>query len=202
MRRRAGASERGNSIVNKCLYSVLLLALVLVACASPQTPTPTPAPAAGVVLQKILNDCWGVTQIKELDGNRADHKNAFACARARLLQMALDYPDAAEPHRVLAWGYFYVLQDEAAAQAEYELAAEIYARQGRTADQADVLVRIAQLAIQYDRRSGCDFLRRAAELDAQNTRITTLLQNFECIPRTSVPLQTPTLPDVTITPAP
>ncbi len=186
------------------LYAAALVVLLLLpACAYRTPPTPTPAPAAGVVLQKILNDCWGVTQIKELDGNRKDHKDAFGCASPRLLQMALDYPDAAEPHRVLAWGYLYALGDAAAAQAEYERAAEIYARQGRTADQADVLVRIAQLAIQSDRRSGCNFLQQAAALDAQNTRITTLLQNFECIPRPVAQTGTPApVPVIMMTPTP
>ncbi len=161
------------------------------ACSSGTPPPPTAAPAAGVVLQKILNDCWGVTQIKDLDGNRKDHTDAFGCAKPRLLKMAWDYPDAAEPHRVLAWGYLYAMNDNAAAQAEYERAAEIYGKQGKTTDQADILVRIAQLAIQYDRQSGCNFLQQAATLDAQNERIKTLLQNFECIPRPAAPTATP-----------
>ncbi|MGB8648530.1 MAG: hypothetical protein WCF84_25060 [Anaerolineae bacterium] len=176
-----------------CLYGAALLALALLAaCTAETATTPTPGPAAGVVLQKILNDCWGVSQIKDLDGNRADHKAAFECARPRLLELSRDYPEAAEPHRVLAWGYLYAQEDDGAAEAEYERAAAIYAKQGRAADQADILIRIGQLVIQHDQRSGCDFLRQAAQLDPQNTRITTLLQNFECIPRTVLPERPPT----------
>ncbi len=185
------------------LSAVAMLALVLLsACDSTAVRSPTPAPAAGVILQKILNDCWGVTQMQDLDGNRADHKNAFECARVRLLELSRDYPDAAEPHRVLAWGYLYALQNDEAAEAEYQRAADIYARQGRLADQADILIRIGQLAIQEDRRTGCNFLRQAAQLDPQNTRTTLLLQNFDCIPRTLTPAQSETPAAATWTPVP
>ncbi len=166
----------------------LAMLLLAAACNSGVTPTPTPAPAAGVVLTKILGDCWGVKEFKELDGTRPDHTRAFECARKRLLEMAQQYPEAAEPHRVLAWGFLYALKDEAAAQAEYERAAEIYAQQDHPVEQADVLVRIAvQLTMQYDRRSGCDLLTQAAALDPQNSRILVLLRNFDCISPTVVP---------------
>jgi hypothetical protein len=166
-----------------------LAALVLTAaCNSGVTPTPTPAPAAGVVLFKILGDCWGVKELKDLDGTRPDHVRAFECARRRLLEMGEQYPEAAEPHRVLAWGYLYALKDEAAAQAEYERAAEIYAQQGHPVEQADILVRIAvQLTMQHDRRSGCNLLSQAAGLDPANSRVPVLLRNFDCIPRTVIP---------------
>ena len=79
-------------------------------------------------------------------------------------------------------------EDEAAAQAEYERAAEIYAQQGHPVEQADILVRIAvQLTMQYDRRSGCNLLGQAAGLDPANSRIPILLRNFDCIPRTVIP---------------
>lgn len=180
------------------LTGILGLALLFmaVACASAVTSTPTPVPAAGVVLTKILGDCWGLKEFKQLDGTRPDHTRAFECARKRLLDMAQQYPEAAEPHRVLAWGYLYALKDEAAAQAEYERAAEIYARQNQPVEQADVLVRIAlQFTMQYDRRSGCDLLTQAAALDPENSRIPVLLRNFECISPTVVP-------PATITPTP
>ena len=166
----------------------LLFVAGLAACAgAAPTRTRTPAPAAGVVLQNILNDCWGVTQLTELDGRRQDHKNGFACARARLLQMARDYPDAAEPHRILAWGYLYALQDEPAAVAEYERAAEIYARGGFKSEQAAILLQLGQLAMQHDRRSGCDLLNQSAELDPQDGRTAQLLQNFQCVPHGTTP---------------
>ena len=169
------------------LYLISALALVcLSACTPAAQPTPTPAPAAGVVLQKILNDCWGVNQIKDLDGNRADQVRAFECARARLLNMALAYPDAAEPHRVLAWGYLYALKDQATARAEYERAAEIYAQEGQPADQADMLFQISQLTMPYDQLGGCNLLQQAANLDPQNARIPVVLQNFNCVPRATL----------------
>ncbi len=170
------------------LLSAALLFTLLTACDRAPTPTPTSAPAAGAVLQKILSDCWGVTQIKDLDANRSDHVKAFECARTRLLQMAQTYPEAAEPHRVLAWGYLYAMQDEAVALAELERAAQIYAQQGRTVEQAEMLVRIAvQLTMPHDQRSGCALLQEAARLDPQNARIPTLLRNFNCVPKGTVP---------------
>ncbi len=175
------------------------LVLAVVACGPAATHTPTPAPAAGAVLQKILNDCWGLAQMQDLDGTRADHVKGFECARKRLLDMARTYPDAAEPHRVLAWGYLYALKDETVAQAEYERAAEIYAQQGRKADQADMLMRIAvQMAMKQDPRRGCALLTQAADPDPQNARLMTLLQNFNCVPR-ATSAATPS-PSVFITP--
>ncbi len=176
----------GSAKIVSLLFAAALLAL-LEACTTTATPTPTPAPAAGAVLQKILGDCWGVTQIKDLDANRPDHVKAFECARTRLLQMAQVYPDVPEPHRVLAWGYLYALEDEAVAQAELERAAQIYAEQGRTAEQADMLTRIAvQLTMPHDQRRGCALLQQAGQVDPQNTRIPTLLQNFNCVPRSTI----------------
>ncbi len=172
----------------RALAAALLVLALAAACAPKATQTPTLAPAAGVVLQKILNECWGVFQIKELDGTRADQVKAFECARLRLLDMARVYPNTAEPHRVLAWGYLYALKDETAAQAEYERAADIYAAQGRTTDQAEMLVRIAvQMTMTHDQRRGCVLLEQAAELDPKNARISTLRQNFNCIPRATSP---------------
>ncbi len=173
----------------------LALAVVAAACgtAAPR-PTPTPPLAAEAVLQKILNDCWGVSRIQDLDGNRADHVKAFECARPRLLLMGQTYAQAAEPHRVLAWGYLYALKDDQAAEAELERAAQIYARLGQTADQADMLVRIAiQLTMPTDARRGCSLLAQAAGLDPQDASITTYLQNFNCIPRTT-PVPVPGTP--------
>lgn len=175
----------------------MLLALALfvsAACGPSATPTPTPAPAAGVVLQQILTDCWGVTQLRELDGTRPDHVRAFECARTRLLTMAHDYPNAAEPHRLLAWGYLYALDDEAAAQAEYERAAEIYEARNRPQDQSEMLIRLAMLAVPHDLDRGCELLKQAAEVDAENVRAPQLLQNFACS------TQSASAPTFTVTP--
>lgn len=163
--------------------------LFLAACVPSATPTPTPAPPAGVILQQILTDCWGVTQLKELDATRPDHVRAFECARPRLLTMARNYPSAAEPHRLLAWGYLYALDDEAAAQAEYERTVEIYNQLNRTQDESEILIRLAMLALQYDRLRGCTLLRQAADTDTRNESAPVLLQNFGCN-STSFPLST------------
>lgn len=175
------------------LLGVVVLAAcsLTAACGPGATPTATPAPAAGAVLQRILGDCWGVAEFKDLDGTRPDHVRGFECARTRLLEMAQQYPEAAEPHRILAWGFLYADKNEAAAQAEYELAAQIYSSQGHTVEQADILVRIAvQLTMQHDQRSGCDLLKQAALLDPQNARVPVFLRNFECVPLTAVPSAT------------
>lgn len=178
------------------LRAIVLLCLgicvILFAGCDAEAPTPTPTPAAGVILQHILTDCWGVTQLKDLDGTRPDHTRAFECARPRLLAMARDYPDAAEPHRLLAWGYYFTLQDENAARAEYERAAQIYGANARAAEQAEMLVQLASLAFKYDQTRGCAYLLQALALDTANARATQLLRNFGCLVPT--PVVTPTAP--------
>lgn len=142
---------------------------------------PPVPPAAGVVLQQILSDCWGVTQLKELDGTRADHTRAFECARPRLLEMTRTYPDAAEPHRLLAWGYYFAHQDEDAARAEYERAAQLYGARARPIEQAEMFVQLASIALKYDQTSGCELLLQALALDTTNERAAQLLRNFGCL---------------------
>ena len=166
--------------------------IAVTACAA-ATATPTPPPPASAVLQQILTDCWGVTQLKELDGTRPDHTRAFECARPRLLEMTRMYPDAPEPHRLLAWGYYFALQDEDAARAEYERAAQIYGARTHPAEQAEMLVQLASLALKYDQTSGCDLLLQALALDTNNTRAAQLLRNFGCLLPT--PALTPTATD-------
>lgn len=160
------------------------------ACAA-NVPTPSPLPAAGVVLSQILADCWGVTQLKELDGTRPDHTRAFECARTRLLHMTRTYPDAAEPHRLLGWGYYFAIQDEDAARAEYERAAQIYGEHGRLAEQSEMLVQLASLAFKHDHVRGCALLNQSLVLDAGNARAAQLLRNFGCLV-TPLPPSTPT----------
>jgi hypothetical protein len=129
-----------------------------------------------------------VAQLSDLDGTRADHTRAFECARVRLLQMARAYPDAAEPHRLLAWGYYYALQNEDAARAEYERAADIYRAHGHAPEQAEMLIQLAGLAFKYDRTRGCALLLQAALMDAANRRASQLLRNFGCLAPSNPPL--------------
>lgn len=169
--------------------AVILLLCAVAACTPTVAPTPLP-PASGAVLQTILTDCWGANQLKDLDGTRRDHTRAFECARPRLLQMTRTYPDAAEPHRLLAWGYYFALQDEDAARAEYERAAEIYRAGGRQPEHAEMLVQLASIALKYDRTRGCALLQTAAQMDSSNARAAQLLRNFGCL-ATPTPLATP-----------
>jgi hypothetical protein len=171
------------------LVGCVILLFALANCAA-EAPTPTSAPAAGVILQQILTDCWGVTQLKDLDATRPDHTRAFECARPRLLEMTRTYPDAAEPHRLLAWGYYFALQDENAARAEYERAADIYGARARPIEQADMVVQLASIAFKYDQTRGCALLLEALALDTANTRAAQLLRNFGCLVPT--PAVTPT----------
>lgn len=162
------------------IYLSTLLLLTAVGCVA--VPPSTPAlPSANAALQAILMDCWGVSQLKELDGTRLDHTRAFECARPRLLEMTRTYADAAEPHRLLAWGYYFALQDEDAARAEYERAAEIYRAQGHPTEEAEMLVQLASIAFKYDRARGCAILQNAAQIDASNSRAAQLLRNFGCL---------------------
>lgn len=170
----------------------LFVAVLLLGCATAAIPTPPP-PTADTVLQSILNDCWGLTQLRQLDGTRLDHTRAFECARPRLLEMTRNFPDAAEPHRLLGWGYYFALQDEDAARAEYERAAEIYRASGRQTEQAEMLVQLASLAFKYDRLQGCTLLQTATQMDTTNARAVQLLRNFGCLP-TPAPLSTPNAP--------
>ncbi|MDL1897650.1 hypothetical protein FBQ82_15420 [Anaerolineae bacterium CFX7] len=162
---------------------------VSASCAA-EMPAPTPLPTAGTILEQILADCWNVKQLRELDGTRPDHTRAFECARVRLLALARQYPDAAESHRLLAWGYYFTLQDENAARAEYERAAQIYGAQGRALEQAEMLVQLASLAFKYDQTRGCALLLQALALDTTNVRAAQLLRNFGCLVPT--PVTTPT----------
>lgn len=168
----------------------ILVVIGGVACGS-ATVSPTPVPAAGVVLTQILNDCWGVSRLQDLDGTRADHTRAFECARARLLAMTRAFPEAAEPHRLLAWGYYFALADENAARAEYERAAAIYAARGHGPEQSEMLVQLASLAFKYDLTRGCSLLDQALAVDSANARATQLRRNFACGGR-ATPLPTPT----------
>lgn len=157
------------------------MGIAAIAGCAGETATPTPVPSSGIVLEQILSDCWGVTQLKDLDGTRPDHTRAFECARQRLLEMARRYPDAAESHRLLAWGYYFTLQDENAARAEYERAAQIYGEQARPIEQAEMYVQLASLAFKYDQTRGCALLLQALALDTANARATQLLRNFGCL---------------------
>lgn len=168
----------------------ILFGLVLVlGCTPTSNPTPAP-PTADAVLQSILSDCWGLQQLRQLDGTRLDQTRQFECARPRLLQMTRTFPNAAEPHRLLAWGYYFALQDEDAARAEYERAAEIYQASGRQSEEAEMLVQLASLAFKYDRLRGCTLLQNATQMDPSNARAAQLLRNFGCL-ATPAPLSTP-----------
>ena len=104
------------------LVLLLTLAAVLAACATnaaPSIPPGTPPPEAYARFQKILAECWGVAQMKDIDANNPLHIPAFDCARDPLLKLAQDYQNFPETHRVLGWGYYYKNRDEAAARAEY-----------------------------------------------------------------------------------
>jgi hypothetical protein len=179
--------------VKRIVFVLSLLTLCAVGCGGSAV-TPETIPAPGVVLQKILSECWGVTQLKELDGTRADQTRAFECARQRLLDMTRTYPDAPEPHRLLAWGYYFSLQDEDAARAEYERAAEIYASNAHPGEQAEMLVQLASLALKYDRGNGCSLLQQAARIDPANARAAQLLRNFGCF-SSPTPSRTPGPPN-------
>lgn len=161
-----------------------------VAACAPAVEPPPAHPTAGVTLETILADCWGLAQLRELDGTRLDHTRAFECARPRLLQMTRAFPDVAEPHRLLAWGYYFALKDEDAARAEYERAAEIYRAGSRSTEEAEMLVQLASLTFKYDRQRGCSLLQSAAQMDTANTRAAQLLRNFGCLVTPS-PLATP-----------
>lgn len=167
----------------------LFFLLTTVGCIAAPPSTSVP-PSASAALQAILMDCWGASQLKELDGTRLDHTRAFECARPRLLTMTRTYPDAAEPHRLLAWGYYFALQNEDAARAEYERAAEIYRAQSRPVEEAEMLVQLASIAFKYDRSRGCAILQNAAQIDASNPRAAQLLRNFGCL-ATPSPASTP-----------
>jgi len=171
------------------LISCGVFALLVAGCGA-EPVTPTPVPADQVVLEQILADCWGVSQLKALDGTRSDHTRAFECARLRLLDMARRYPDAAEPHRLLAWGYYFALQDENAARAEYIRAAQIYGARARPVEQAEMLVQLASLAFKYDQTRGCALLAQALALDAANARAAQLRRNFGCPAPTPTPTPT------------
>ncbi len=181
------------------LVLTLVLAVTLAACGTNPAPTispGTPPPEASAAFQKILADCWGVAQMKEIDAKKEEHIKAFDCARERLLGLARDYPNFAETHRVLGWGYFYKNQDTAAARAEYQRAADIYRAQGKKADEADMYRRLALLYMSpTDTTRGCELLVQSLALDPQNSLTQQALATYFC-------LATPTPPTLLTPPPP
>jgi tetratricopeptide (TPR) repeat protein len=183
----------------KRLGIVLLftLAAVLAACATnaaPSIPPGTPPPEAYARFQKILAECWGVAQMKDIDANNPLHIPAFDCARDPLLKLAQDYQNFPETHRVLGWGYYYKNRDEAAARAEYQRALDIYHAQARTAEEADMYRRLGLLYMTpTDQTAGCKLLLRSQALDPTLTVTLQALQAYSCL-QTATPANLLTVP--------
>lgn len=180
---------------------IISLAIFLTACDSnanttPTIPPGTPPPEASATFQKILADCWGVADMKEIDSKKPAHLIAFDCARERLLKLGQDYPNFAEAHRVLGWGYNFKNHDEAAARAEYQRAAEIYHTQGKTVDEADMYRRLGLLYMSpTDTTRGCQLFLRSLSLDPQNGETQKDIQSFFCLgtptPTANAPIPSP-----------
>src|SRR5581483_2758190 len=63
-------------------------------------PSPLGSSAGDAALIAVLQKCWHLSDTRQLNGNNPDHRNAFDCARAALLQIVQNYPAYALVHRV------------------------------------------------------------------------------------------------------
>jgi hypothetical protein len=136
--------------------------------------------AADAALVAVLQRCWGVAEIRLLNGNLAAHRNNFECARASLLAIVQNYPAYPLVHRVLAWGYFYKDQNQQKAIAEYRTAVNLYKQQGNKVGESEARMRLALLIIGSNQTQGCAELALAANLDPTNDRAADYYSAFRC----------------------
>lgn len=160
---------------------------VAATAAAQGTPFPTSASAntlgntpADAALVGILQSCWGVADLRDLNASIPEHRAAFNCARASLLGMAQTYPAYADVHRVLAWGYFYTDSDIARAVDEYRAAANLYRQAGDKAGESEARMRLGLLLVGSDRTRGCAELGAAADLNPQNSRASQYYSAYQC----------------------
>jgi hypothetical protein len=136
--------------------------------------------AADAALIGILQRCWHVSDTRQLNGNNADHRNAFECARQLLLGLAKNNPQYALVHRVLAWGYFYKDNEPGKALSEYRVAANLYKGQGDKVGESEARVRLALLLTSSSTPQACNELALAGSLDPTNDRASTYYKAFNC----------------------
>jgi hypothetical protein len=182
---------------NLGLALLFTLTAVLAACAGnapPSIPAGTPPPEANARFNKILSDCWHVAEMKEIDINNPAHVPLFDCARDPLLALARDYGNFPEPHRVLAWGYYYRNHDESAARLEYQRALDIYHAQGKTVEEADMYRRLGLLYMTpNDQSEGCRLLLKSQALDPTITTTLQAIEAYSCN-QTATPANRATVP--------
>lgn len=149
-------------------------------------PTSVPRPAAlgntaaDAALQRILRQCWNVSDTRQLNGNNPAHRSAFECARPLLLELAKNNTGYALVQRVLAWGYFYKDNDIARAISAYRAAAAIYKAQGDGAGESEARMRLALLLTSSSLGQACAELASASRVDPSNTRAADYYSAFNC----------------------
>lgn len=136
--------------------------------------------AADAALVAILQSCWHVTDPRQLNGNKAEDRDAFDCARARLLSLAQDYPNYALVHRVLAWGYYFKDNNVSKSQEEYRTAVTLYQRAGDKVGESEARMRLGLLLVGGNRSLACGELSLAATLDRTNDRALQYYKAYQC----------------------
>jgi tetratricopeptide (TPR) repeat protein len=120
--------------------------------------------------------CWNVKKIEDIQGT-PQNVAKFDCAKPKLLSIIQTYPNYADAHRLLAWGYFYKENLYPEAEQEYETAAQLYQKEGQTELAADMLARAAEVYFKEGNKDkAADVAKQALQLDPANTRATTLLR--------------------------
>ena len=147
---------------------------------SPIGPAEVGQTAADAGLVAVLQNCWHVSDPRQLNGNVAEQRNAFDCARASLASIAQTYPTYGLVHRVIAWGYYYKDNDVSKAVEEYRKAAAIYHQNGDRAGESETRLRLGLLLVSSSRSQACGELAQAANLDPTNDRSITYYNAYQC----------------------
>ncbi len=148
--------------------------------AQPTTPPELGNSAADAQLVSILQSCWHVGDPRQLNGNNPAHRDAFDCARARLISLAQSYPNYGLVHRVIAWGYYYKDNNLEKAIAEYRVAANAYHQVNDASGESEARMRLGLLLIASSRSAACTEFALAGNLDSSNSRAIEYYDAYTC----------------------
>ncbi|MGE5141685.1 MAG: TolB family protein [Rudaea sp.] len=125
---------------------------------------------------------------RQMNGANAAHRDAFACGREALVNLAGNYRTYALVHRVLAWGYFYKDNDLQKAIQEYRTAANLYHSANDTIGESESRMRLGLLLATSSRSQACAELASAGNLNPQNDRALQYYQSYACASVASRPV--------------
>jgi hypothetical protein len=150
------------------------------------TTSSTPRPpelghtSADGALVAVLQNCWHVSDPRQLNGQNAAHVAAYDCARGPLANIAQNYPSYGMVHRLIAWGYYYKDNAVSMAAQEYSTAATLYHQEGDRVGESEARMRLGLLLVATSRSQACAELAQAGSLDPTNDRATTYYEAYAC----------------------